>query len=129
MQENEYDSTKRSYTVHRLRRSVRALIGPKKEDTTLKREKNGSYYGHVWLDRELYQGLSFFARVNHVTLKEATRQALRAGLSRLLGDGIRESTRREAALREQGLPAKPTPLTREIKRRAKARGFHLGEDL
>jgi hypothetical protein len=121
----EYQHSKRGYRVHRVRRSVRALIGPKKKDTTLERQRDSRYYGHVWVSRELHQTISFLSRANKCSMKDVVEQTLKAGLSVILGNAIRESNRQDAALREQGLPAKPTPMGRELARWAKAKGFNI----
>jgi hypothetical protein len=127
MSNKDHQHAKRGYRVHRLRRSIRALIGPRKKDTTLQREKESRYFGHVWLSRELHQTISFLARVNHCSKMSITDQAVKAGLSRILSDAIRESNRREAALREHGLLVTPTPMARELARWARLRGFDIGK--
>jgi hypothetical protein len=125
MPSSEYQDSKRHYRVHKLRRSVRAIIGPKKKDTTLKREKEGRYYGHIWLNRELHQTVAFLAVVNGCSRMDVAHQALKAGLSLILSNAIRENNRQDAALRQEGLPARPTPMAREIARWAKAKGFNI----
>jgi hypothetical protein len=129
MPSSEYRDSKRRYRVHRIRRTVRALLGPKRKNTTLEREKGTRYYGHIWLDRRLHEAVSFLARVNGCTKKEIAHKALEAGLSRLLGDAVFESTRRAAAKGEEGVSVRPTPLARELARWAKARGFTIGRNL
>ena len=122
MQENQNRPSKRTYTVHRVRRSVRGLLGPAKRDTTLQREKDSGYFGHIWTDRETYETLKFVARVNRMTLKETANQVIRAGLSHILGAAIAESNRQQATLREQGLAPRPTPFMREFEHWAKTKG-------
>jgi len=125
MQENQNRPSKRTYTVHRVRRTVRALLGPKKKDTTLEREKDAAYFGHIWVDKETYETLRFLAQVNHMNLKETLRQVVRVGLSQIFSQEIMESNRQEAAMREQGLPPGPTPFVRELIKWARSAGYDI----
>jgi hypothetical protein len=126
MSSKEYQDSRRKYNRHRVRRAVRSLIGGKRQNTTLEREKDGRYFGHVWIDKQTHEAVSFLARVNGRTKKQLVHEALQAGLSRLLGEAIMEANKRAASQAEGGVPPKRMPFMREIERMAKQKGLDVG---
>jgi hypothetical protein len=126
---NEAHASRRGFRTHRVKRAVRALMGMKKVNSTLQREKDGRYFGHVWLDRQLYEAVSFLARANGCTKKQLVHDALQAGLSGLLAQAILEANRQAASQAENGLPPRRTPLARELRRLAREKGLDVGDSL
>jgi hypothetical protein len=120
--------TKRRYKVNRLKRSIDALVGKPKNNSTFQNRPD-EYFAHVYVDRNLWQGVVFLAKANGVTRKQVVHQALQAGLSRLLGEAVLEINRRAASQDEDGLPPRRTPLTRELKRLAREKGLEIGDVL
>ena len=118
--------SKRKYKVRRLRRSFRALVGAKKNDTTFQRRPD-RYFAHVYVNRSIWGAICFLSKLNRLTRMETVHQILEAGLSRILGNAIMEDNRRVATLREQGLPPKPTHLVHEFVRWAKRMGYDVGD--
>ena len=118
--------SKRQYNVRRLRRSFRALVGARKKDTTFHRRPD-RYFAHVYVDQKTWEAVCFLSKANRLTRIETVHQILEAGLSRILGNAILESNRRVAALREQGLPAKPTHLVKEFVHWSKSKGYEFGD--
>ncbi len=123
MAEKWHAQSKRPYRVHRLRRSVRALVGMKKRNTTFTR-KPDRYYRHFYVDRQTWEALCLLAAATHGSRMEMGKRVLRAGLSRIVGGAIADYNRQTAAMREEGLPAKPTPLMQQLIRLARSRGFN-----
>lgn len=123
---NNEAGAKRKYNPHRVRRTVRVLLGKKNKRTTFNRYPN-RYYSHVYIDRQLSESIAFLAKANRQSRMAVVDQVLRIGLSRILGDAIVESNRRQAAMRNEGLPPTPTPLVREFIRQARKRGVELGD--
>jgi hypothetical protein len=115
---------KRKYNMHRLRRSVRALVGTKKSDTTFQRRAD-RYHAHVYVSRDLWEAISFLAKVNGFSKMETVHQMLEAGISRTLAEAIAESNRREAEMREHNMPPTPTQLVLELIRWAKSKGYTI----
>ncbi len=118
MNSKAYDHPKRRYTIHPVRRSVRALIGPKNRNTTFIREPD-RYYAHVWINRRLWEAILFLTRVNGLSKMETARQLLEAGISKVLTDAIRENRQ----MQEHGRPA--TPLIRELIKWARSEGYAI----
>jgi hypothetical protein len=122
-----YDqSVKHTYKVRRFRRSMKVLVGRKKRDTTFVRRPD-RYFAHVYVNRRLWEAICFLSKTNRLSRMETVHQILEAGLSRILGNAILEDNRRAAALREQGLSAKPTHLVLAFVRWAKRRGYDIGD--
>src|SRR5512143_2529993 len=115
MPKGEYPS-KRTYRVHRVRRSVRALVGMKDQNTTFARKKD-QYFAHVWINAQLWGAICFLARVNRSTKMATVRQLLEAGISTVLTKAVLENTQ----MREQGMPA--TPLIRGLVKWARSEGY------
>jgi hypothetical protein len=126
MPEKDSQDSKRRYRVRRIRRSFRTLVGAKKRGTTFQRQPE-RYFAHVYINRRLWEGICFLSEANRLTRMETVHQILEAGLSRILGNAILENNRREAALREQGLPAKPTHMLKEFVHWAKNKGYNVGD--
>jgi hypothetical protein len=129
MATRRHEGSKRPYRVHKIRRTVRSLVGMKKVNSTLERGRDGAYAGHVWLDKQLHEAVAFLASANGCSMKQLTHTALRVGLSRLLTDAILDARRRAESQLEEGSSAKPTRFVSELKRLAKDKGIDLGDVL
>jgi hypothetical protein len=115
---------KRSRQRHKVKLLVRAVLGKENKNVTFNTQRE-RYYSHVYVSRRLWLAVCLLAKANGLTRMQVVDQVLEVGLSRVLGDAVLEQLRR-SELSKQGRQSPPSPIIKELKRLAKARGYNPG---
>ncbi len=121
---NPYE--KHNYKKNRLKRSFQALVGTKNSNKTFQ-EQPDRYYAHVYVEKRLWEAISFLAKVNGLTKMETVNQLLELGISRMLGTAIAENNQAMIEMDKDERRKTRTRLIQYLIRWAKSKGYEVGD--
>lgn len=119
---------KNALTVRLLTRSIISLFDTKKQLATYKRLPY-AYHKHVYVPKNLYDGIDLVARIENISKKKATEKLLEAGFSRYMGEKIKEHVENEQRITELNLKRHPSPtrFVKEVRKYCKERGMDISK--
>src|SRR5512134_3497585 len=77
------------------------------------------YYKHVYLTKKHYDAVEFLAKANGSTIKQVVHDMLETGIARYMEERIVESNRIMREQRERGVPVRPPPFVRRLRKLAR----------
>jgi hypothetical protein len=101
-----------------------ALFGTKKGVNPHTRYPD-AYYGRVFFDKRMFEGIEWVARIERLSKKKAARLLIERGFSSYIG----EKMKIELAIRELERKPKLTRFVLELRRLAKERGMDISKFL
>jgi hypothetical protein len=103
-----------------------ALFGTKKGVNPDTRYPD-AYYGRVFFDKPMFQGIELAAEIERISKKKAARQLIERGFSVYMGEKVKEAIQTELAARELRQKPHLTRFARELRKFAAERGMDVSK--
>jgi hypothetical protein len=97
---------RKTVTFRAKKHSISALNGMKNQPDTYQKYPD-AYYKHVYISKNLYEGIELVAGMEHISKKQAARWILEAGFSSLMGKKLVEHIEDEQRIKELNLERHP----------------------
>jgi hypothetical protein len=103
-----------------------ALFGTKKGVNPHTRYPD-AYYGRVFFDKPMFDGIKLVAKIERTTKKKAARLLLEEGFKNYIGEKLKEAIKVEIAVDELRRKPRATRFILELRRFAKQRGMDISK--
>jgi hypothetical protein len=106
--------------------SLMALFGTKKGVNAHTRYPD-AYYGRIFFDKRMFDGIELVAKIERTSKKKAARQLIERGFSIYMGEKVKEAIQNELAARELRQKPHLTRFVLELRKFAKERGMDISK--